>query len=64
MYNGWPLVYCELRPTAINKKYNGVMEFLKKLKWVSNKGGLMYVCVLSLSLSLSFRLLWLFLMRI
>lgn len=37
MYNGWPLVYCELRPTVINKKYNGVMEFLKKLKWVSNK---------------------------
>ena len=52
MYNGWPLVYCELRPTVINKKYNGVMEFLKKLKWVSNKGGLMYVRVLSLSFSL------------
>lgn len=64
MYNGWPLVYCELRPTAINKKYNGVMEFLKKLKWVSNKGGLMYMYMYILSLSLSFRLLWLFLMRI
>ena len=52
MYNGWPLVYCELRPTVINKKYNGVMEFLKKLKWVSNKGRLMYVRVLSFSFPL------------